>query len=47
MKGDEVSGSFHCGFRCVIGHDEWDTYATAPRQQKPPETQKTAAVKNN
>ncbi|MDC0307528.1 MAG: formylglycine-generating enzyme family protein [Planctomycetaceae bacterium] len=47
MKGDEVSGSFHCGFRCVIGHDEWDTYAKAPRQQKPPETQKTSAVKNN
>lgn len=32
MKGDEISGTFHCGFRCVIGHDELEKYRNAPRQ---------------
>ena len=33
MRGDELSGSFHCGFRCVIGWDELDRYRNAPRQK--------------
>lgn len=44
MKGDELSGTFHCGFRCVIGHDELGKYRNAPRQkQNASSGQKTAA----
>jgi formylglycine-generating enzyme required for sulfatase activity len=34
MKGDEISGSFHCGFRCVVGWNELDKYQNAPRQKQ-------------
>ncbi len=36
MHGDEISGSFHCGFRCVVGWNELDQYRQALRQTDVP-----------
>lgn len=32
MKGEPTSGTFHCGFRCVVGADMLDTHKRAPAQ---------------
>jgi len=33
MRGELSSGTFHCGFRCVVPFDEYERYRNAPRQQ--------------
>lgn len=33
MKGEPMSGAFHCGFRCVLAPNDYDAFANAPAQQ--------------
>lgn len=42
MKGEPTSGTFHCGFRCVVSGDKRDEYLAAPRQQATPAEQPAA-----
>lgn len=45
MNGDVLTGSFHCGFRCVIGHDELEKYRNAPRQKQATAADRKTAAK--
>ena len=43
MRGAPDTGSFHCGFRCVLNAQDIDTYKKAPRQQLAAKQKKVAA----
>jgi len=45
MRGDPETGSFHCGFRCVVNAGKLEEYRNAPARQW--ERQQTADTRND